>query len=78
MPAAMEWGKVGQLLWVAPLAGLAVSLTFALLLLGVTRAGEARRGGAAAVAAAYSALAAVATAAFVGVVVYGVVVIAQK
>jgi hypothetical protein len=78
MAATMEWGKVGQLLWVAPLAGLAVSLTFALLLLGVTRAGEARRGGAAVAAAAYSALAAVATAGFVGVVVYGVEVIARK
>jgi cation transporter-like permease len=77
--AVIEWDKIGELLWVAPLAGLAVAITYSLMIVGFSRAGEARRdgdGGAAGVA--YSLLAFLSTAAFLAVVVYGVVIIIKK
>jgi hypothetical protein len=80
--AAIEWGKIGELLWVAPVAGLAVAITYALMIVGYARASEARRdaagGGGTGMAMAYSALALVSTAAFLAVVIYGVVVIVRK
>jgi len=76
--AKIEWGKIGELLWVAPVAALVVSLTFSLLVLGSARAGEARRDGAGGVAALYGVLAVVAGLAFLGGVVYGVSVITTK
>ncbi|QEC49588.1 hypothetical protein FSW04_19780 [Baekduia soli] len=78
MAGVIEWGKLGQLLWVAPVAGLAVALTFSLIIVGVSRAGEARRDRAGGIAAAYSALALAATAGFCAVVVYGVQIITTK
>lgn len=78
MAGAIEWGKIGQLLWAAPLAALVVSLTFSLLVLGSARAGDARRDGAGGAAALYGLLALVAGLAFCGAVVYGVSVITTK
>jgi hypothetical protein len=78
MVATIEWDKIGELLWAAPVAGLAVSMTFALLIYGVSRADEARRDGASGAAAIYSALAVVAAAAFCAVVIYGVQIITTK
>jgi hypothetical protein len=77
--AVIDWGKIGELLWVAPLAGLAVAVTYALMILGFARADEARRTGSGGVAGVgYSVLAIVSTAAFLAVVVYGVVVVVRK
>jgi len=76
--AQIEWGKIGQLLWAAPVAGIAVAITFSLVIVGVARAGDARRDGAGGLAAAYSVLTVVATAAFAAVVVFGVWVIIAK
>jgi hypothetical protein len=77
--AVIDWDKIGELLWVAPLAGLAVAITYSLMIVGFARAGEARRGGAGGAAGmAYSLLALVSTAAFLAVVVYGVVIIIKK
>jgi hypothetical protein len=80
MLATIEWNKIGELLWVAPLAGLAVSITYSLMIVGWARASEARRGkgGGGATALAYSALGVVATLAFLAVVVFGVTVIVNK
>jgi hypothetical protein len=78
MAARIEWNKIGELLWVAPLAGLAVSMAFALLILGISRAGDARRDRAGAAAVAYSALAIVSALAFFAVVVYGIEIITTK
>ena len=78
MPAAIEWDKIGQLLWVAPLAGLIVAVTFSLLIMGLARADDARRDGAGGKAMAHSVLALLSGLAFVGVVVYGVSVIINK
>ena len=86
--AVIEWDKIGQLLWVAPLAGLAIAITYALMIVGWSRADEARRasdggggsggGGGGLAAMAYSLLGLVSTVAFLAVVVYGVVVIVEK
>jgi hypothetical protein len=79
LTATIEWGKIGQLLWVAPLAGMAVAISYALMIVGFSRADEARHDGGGGVAAmAYTALALLSTAAFFGVVVFGVVVIVKK
>jgi hypothetical protein len=78
MLGAIEWDKIGELVWVAPVAALAISLTFSLMILGSGRAAEARRGGAGGAAMLYSLLALLATVAFTAVVVYGVVVIVNK
>ena len=78
--AVIEWDKIGELLWVAPLAGLAVAITYSLMIVGFARAGEARRdGGHGGVAGmAYSVLAVLSTVAFLAVVVYGVTIIVKK
>jgi hypothetical protein len=78
MLATIEWDKIGELLYVAPLAGLAVAITYALMIVGWARADEARRDGAGGIALAYSVLGAVATLAFLAVVVYGVTIIIKK
>lgn len=78
MLATIEWDKIGELLYVAPLAGLAVAVSYALMIVGWARADEKRRDGAGAAALAYSALGAVATLAFLGVVVFGVTIIIKK
>jgi hypothetical protein len=78
MLAEIEWNKIAELLYVAPLAGLAVAITFSVLILGVARAGDAQRAGAARTAMAYSALALAAMLAFAAVVIYGVQVVVSK
>lgn len=78
MIATIEWNKIGELLWVAPVAGLAVSITYALMIVGWARAGEARRDGAGGIALVYSVLGTVATLAFLAVVVFGVTIIINK
>jgi hypothetical protein len=76
--AQIEWDKIGELLYVAPIAAIAVAITFSLVIVGVARADEARREGATRTAAAFSVVAAVSLAAFAAVVVYGVTIIVQK
>jgi len=76
--AVIEWDKIGELLWVAPLAGLAVAITYSLMIVGFARAGEARRDGAGTARMAYSVLAVLSTVAFLAVVVYGVTIIVKK
>lgn len=78
MIATIEWDKIGQLLWAAPLAGLAVAITYSLMIVGYARADEGRRNGGGAATMAYTLLALVSTAAFLAVVAYGVIVIVKK
>jgi hypothetical protein len=78
MLATIEWDKIGELLWVAPLAALAVSITFSLMIMGAARATDARRAGGGTAAMLYSVVALLATVGFFSVVVYGVVVIINK
>jgi hypothetical protein len=78
MLAAIEWGKIGQLLWVAPVAGFAVAISFSLLILGISRAGDARRDRSGGGATAFTGLAIVAGLAFAAVVVYALDIITTK
>ncbi|HEV7492582.1 hypothetical protein [Baekduia sp.] len=78
MLATIEWDKIGELLWVAPLAALAVSVTFSLMIVGSARATDAQRAGAATTAMLYSVVAIVSGLAFAAVVVFGVGVIVNK
>jgi hypothetical protein len=76
--AVIEWGKLAELLWAAPLAGIVVAVTYSLLILGASRAGEARRAGAMGTAAGYGALALVGAAGFFGTVAFALVIILNK
>jgi hypothetical protein len=78
MLGTIEWGKIGELIWVAPVAGLAVAITFSLVIMGAARAEDARRDGVGGTALAYSLMALLAGLAFCGVVVYGVSIIVNK
>jgi hypothetical protein len=79
LTAAIEWDKIGELLWAAPLAGLAVAITYALMIVGFARADDTRRdGGGAATAMAYTVLGVLSTLAFFAVVAYGVIIIVKK
>ena len=79
MPAAaIDWGKLLELVWASAVAGIAVAIVFASLILGATRASEHRRAGASSTATAYAALAGMASLAFAGGVVFGVWVIVSK
>jgi hypothetical protein len=79
LSATIDWDAIGELVWVAPLAGLAVAITYSFMIVGFARSSEARREGSGGVTAvAYSLLALVSTAAFLAVVVYGVVIIVKK
>ncbi len=78
MLATIEWDKIGELLWVAPVAALAVSITFSLMVMSSARATDAQRAGAGTAAMLYSIVALVSGLAFAAVVVYGVGVIVNK
>jgi hypothetical protein len=78
MTAAIEWDKLGELVIVAPVAGLVVAVTFALVILGFARAEEARRDEAGGAAVVYGALALLAFGAFLATVVFGIAVIVSK
>ena len=76
--AAIDWGQLFELVWAGALAGVGVSIAFATLILGATRASDHRRADRARVASAYLVLGAVAAFAFGGSVVLGVYVIVAK
>jgi hypothetical protein len=75
---AIDWGQLFELVWAGALAGVGVSVAFAVLILGATRAADHRRAGRAPIASAYIVLGAVAAFAFAGSVVFGVWVIVSK
>jgi hypothetical protein len=77
MILAVKVGQLAELVWVAAAAGLIVSLTFSLALLGAARGGDARRSGQGG-APAWFLLSALATAAFAATVVLAVIMITTK
>jgi hypothetical protein len=77
MPAVIEWGKIGQVIWVSAVAGVLVTALFSVAIYGVSRAAESRRTGTGPTGA-FGALAAAALAGFAGVVVFAITVILQK
>ena len=78
MIAAVDIGKLFELVWAAALAGLVVSGAFATALVGFTRSGERRQAGSGAGAAAYAVLGFVGIALFLGALVFGIEVIVSK
>ena len=78
MIAAIDVGKLFELVWAAALAGVAVGVTFSLIIVGVTRAEDCRRNRRSGSATAYAALSVVSAAAFLGIAVFGVIVITAK
>jgi uncharacterized membrane protein len=76
--AAIDWGQLVELVWAAAAASIAVSVTFAALIVGVTRASDYRRADRPTAATGYLALAVVAGLAFAGGVVFGISVIVSK
>jgi hypothetical protein len=78
VPATIDWGTIGELLWAAPATAIVVSLAFALLILASARADDARRQGAAGAAAVYGTLALAAGLAFFAMVAFAISVIASK
>ena len=76
--AAVEWDALLELVWVAPVAVLAVSVTYSLCIVGVARANDSRRSGRNGAATAYGVLAALAALAFAATVVFGVLIITSK
>jgi Na+/H+-dicarboxylate symporter len=76
--AAIDWGQLFELVWASAVAGIAVAIVYATLIVGVTRASEYRRAGRDGAATAYVALAVVAALAFAGGVVFGISVIVSK
>jgi hypothetical protein len=75
--AAIEWGKLAELLYVAPLAGLVVAVTFAIVIFGAGRVDRARREGDTAAATLFGAIALAGLSAFLGAVVFSLTVIAS-
>ena len=76
--AAIDWGQLFELVWAGALAGVGVAVTFAVLILGATRASDSRRADNGTAATAYMALAALAALVFAGTVVFGISVIVSK
>jgi hypothetical protein len=76
--AAIDFGLLFQLVWVAALSGAAVGLAFSLLILGSIRAGDLRREGRSAGAVAYATMAALAALGITALVVFGILVIVKK
>ncbi len=76
MIAAVELGKITELIAAATLAGIGVTVCFALLILGAARATDLRRAQRPTLAGAFAVLAVVAGIGFAGGVIFGVTVIA--
>jgi dolichol kinase len=76
--ATIEWGKLFELIWVAVLASAAVSVIFAVVILGAAKAETAHRRGDHVSAIAYGLLGALALTAFFGSVVFAVSIIITK
>jgi hypothetical protein len=76
--AAVDAGDLLEVVWVSLLAGVGITLTFSLVVLGGGRSAEARRTGRDRAASAYAVLAALAFAAFAAGVVYGVHIMLSK
>jgi hypothetical protein len=73
--ASIDTKALVELLWVAPLAALTVSITFAICIYGGAKAGDSRRDGNAAFATLYAGLSVLAGLVALGVCVLGVAII---
>lgn len=78
MIAAIDVGKLFELVWAAALAGVAVAVCFSLVILGAARAEDCRRNRRSGSATAYAALSVVSGILFFGIAVFGIIVITAK
>jgi hypothetical protein len=76
MFAVVDWDKILEVIWVSLVAGVTVVILFSLVVLGSSRAAEARREGRN--SPANGALAAVSMVLFMGIVVFAISVILNK
>ena len=72
---SLAYAELIELIWVAPLAVIAVAVSFSLALLGGTRSNELRRDGRGGAATAYGVMGILAGLAFAAIVVAGIGVI---
>ena len=78
MPAAVDAAGLVEVVWVSLLAGIGVTLTFSLVVLGGARYATARREGRGGQAAVYGGLATIALLVFIAGVVFGVNIMLSK
>jgi hypothetical protein len=76
--AAVDTGALVEVVWASLLAGIGVTLTFSLIVLGSVRSAAARRSGSDGAALAYGALAVLALGAFVAGVIFGLNIMLSK
>jgi hypothetical protein len=76
--ASIDVGLLFEVVWASTLAGIVVSILFALVVVFGSRSAEARRGGAGGASMAYALLALLSIAAFGVVVGYGVQIMLSK
>jgi hypothetical protein len=76
--AIVDWDKILDLVWTAALAGIGVSVVYAIAVYGATRASDMRRAGRATAAAVYGVVGLAGFAASCAVIAYGVVLITSK
>ena len=74
--AVVDWGGLLEVIWVSLLAGIGVTVAFAVAILGATRAADVRRNGSAIAAGGYFALMTVALLVVTGAVVFALVAMA--
>ena len=75
---AIDFGQLGEVIWVSLVAGVGVTLTFSLVIYGSAQASEARRSNRRAAAIAHGALAGLAMLAVAAGVVFALTVILNK
>ena len=78
MMAAIDVGKLFELVWASALAGVAVAISFSLVIIGAARAEDCRRNRRSGSATLYATLSVVAGFVFLGIAVFGIVVITAK
>ena len=78
MIAAIDTGKLLELVWAAALAGVAVAICFSLVVIGAARAEDCRRNRRSGSVTAYATLSAVAGIAFLGIAAFGITGITAK
>jgi len=76
--AIVDWGKIGQLIWVSLVAGVGVTGVFSIVVVGTTRSGELRREGRGGAATVYGVLATIAGLVCLAAVAYGVYLVTKK
>ena len=78
MLAAIDSGRLIEVVWASVLAGVGITAAYALVVLGSARSLQARRAGQPALAAAYAGLAVLMLCVFAAAVAYGVHVMLTK